>query len=50
MEAEARFLRQLASVDKYGFLAGRLALSFHEDGVRGTMLFDGRPPDPVRSP
>jgi len=50
MEVEARFLRQLASVDKYGFLAGRLALSFQEEGVRGTMLFEGRPPDPVRSP
>jgi len=50
MEVEARFLRQLASVDKYGFLAGRLALSFQEDGARGTMLFEGRPQDPAGRP
>jgi len=50
MDAEARYLRQLASVKKYGFLAGRLALSFQEDGARGTMLFEGLPRDPAGRP
>ncbi len=50
MEVEARFLRQLASVDKYGFLAGRLALSFQQGGERATMLFEGRPQDAADRP
>jgi heat shock protein HslJ len=42
MEVEDRFLRQLGSVKKFGFLVGQLALSYEKDGAWGTMLFDGR--------
>jgi hypothetical protein len=40
MAVEARFLGQLGRVNRFGFLAGRLALSYREDGAVGVMLFD----------
>ena len=48
MAVEGRFLKQLAGVKKFGFMAGQLALSYEADGVRGVMLFDprGTPPAP----
>jgi heat shock protein HslJ len=40
---EARFLKQLGGAKTFGFLLGRLALSYErEGGGQGTMLFDGR--------
>jgi heat shock protein HslJ len=45
MATEDRFLKQLAGVRKFGFVATRLALTFERDGVLGTMLFDRRPLD-----
>jgi heat shock protein HslJ len=39
---ETRFMSQLAGVTKYGFMMGRLALSYEVDGEHGTMLFDPR--------
>jgi len=40
---EARYLDQLGEVAKFGFLLGRLALTFQrEDGSIGTMLFEPR--------
>jgi len=43
---EARFLEQLGGARTFGFLLGRLAISYTRgDGSRGTMLFDaGTPP------
>jgi heat shock protein HslJ len=39
---EARFLEQLAGARKFGFLLGRLAITYmRADGELGTMLFDG---------
>jgi heat shock protein HslJ len=43
MIVEGRFLKQLAGVKKFGFMVGRLALSYETDGVWGVMLFDPRP-------
>lgn len=40
MAIEQRFLKQLNGVNKFGFLAGQLAMSFEMDGKRGTMRFD----------
>ena len=40
MTVESRFLKQLAAVKKFGFLAGQLALSYEADGVSGVMSFD----------
>jgi hypothetical protein len=38
---EARFLEQLGGGRAFGFLLGRLAISYTRgDGSRGTMLFD----------
>jgi heat shock protein HslJ len=40
---ETRFLKQLGGAKKFGFLLGRLALSYEkEGGAGGTMLFEGR--------
>jgi heat shock protein HslJ len=39
---ERRFLDQLVRVKKFGFLVGRLALSWEKDGVWKTMLFGKR--------
>jgi heat shock protein HslJ len=41
---EDRFLAQLGGVTKYGFLLGRLALSYQIGDDAGVMLFDSRPP------
>jgi heat shock protein HslJ len=43
---EARFLEQLGGARTFGFILGRLAISYtRDDGSRGTMLFDaGTPP------
>jgi heat shock protein HslJ len=40
MAAESRFLRRLATVRKYSFVAGQLALGFREGDTMGTMLFE----------
>ena len=43
---EARYLQQLGATHRFGFLLGRLALSYEKDGgTSGTMLFDGRARD-----
>lgn len=43
---ESRFLTQLDGVAQFGFLLGRLALTYRKgDGTVGTMLFEGRPKD-----
>jgi heat shock protein HslJ len=47
MSVEARFLDQLVRVNKFGFLATQLALSWEKDGVWKTMLFDKRRPRPA---
>ncbi len=39
MAVEDRFLKQLAGVKKFGFMAGELALSYETDRVQGAMLF-----------
>jgi len=42
---EARFLEQLSGAKKYGFMLGRLMISYtRANGTRGTMLFDPRTP------
>ena len=44
---EARFLDQLAGARRFGFTAGRLAISYTKvDGSSGTMLFDAGTPPP----
>ena len=40
---EDRYLRQLEHVTRYGFMAGRLALSYQTDAGAGAMLFEARP-------
>lgn len=40
MQVEERYLPQLSRVTRYGFLAGRLALTYRTDGGVGTMLFE----------
>jgi heat shock protein HslJ len=42
MKVETRFLAQLARVTKFGFMLGRLALTYQSDGGVGTMQFDRR--------
>jgi heat shock protein HslJ len=43
--AEARFLEQLGGASKFGFVLGRLAISYaRTDGSVGTMLFDASSP------
>lgn len=39
---EERFLRQLGSVGKFGFVLGRLALTYRTDGGVAAMLFEPR--------
>lgn len=39
MALEARYLRQLAGVTRFGFLAGTLALTWEHEGGTGVMLF-----------
>jgi heat shock protein HslJ len=42
---EARFLEQLSGARTFGFMLGRLMISYaRTNGSRGTMLFDPRPP------
>ncbi len=40
MSAESRFLEQLAATRKFGFLLGRLALTYEREGGMGMMLFE----------
>lgn len=40
---EARYLRALASVQKFSFVGGRLALSYQAEDTLGVLLFDRRP-------
>jgi len=40
MAVEQRYLAQMGSVKKYGFLAGMLALTYEFDGSMGVMLFE----------
>jgi heat shock protein HslJ len=48
---ETRFLKQLGGAKKFGFLLGRLALSYEKDGgAFGTMLFEGRTPAATAKP
>jgi hypothetical protein len=42
MQVEERFLKQLAAVKKYGFVAGQLALSYQLGDTMGVMLFERR--------
>lgn len=44
MDAEMRFMKQLAGVTKFGFMTGRLMLSYKADGVSGVMLFERKAP------
>jgi heat shock protein HslJ len=42
---ETRFMEQLTGAKTYGFMLGRLAISYSKaDGSRGTMLFDSKTP------
>jgi heat shock protein HslJ len=41
-EAEARFMSRIGGAQKFGFLAGRLAISYEFDGRFGTMFFASR--------
>lgn len=49
MEVESRYLGALESVVRYGFLAGKLALTYGEDDAAGVLLFTPREPAPERS-
>ncbi len=40
MTLEDRYLKALPRVDRLGFVAGRLALGFSDEGARHTLLFD----------
>ena len=44
MILENRFLEALANVTRYGFLAGKLALTWRKDDASGTLLFVPREP------
>jgi heat shock protein HslJ len=44
MAVEMRFLKQLAGVTKFGFMTGRLMLSYEADGIRDVMLFEKKEP------
>lgn len=44
MDAEMRFMKQLAGVTKFGFMTGRLMLSYKVDGAAGVMLFERKHP------
>jgi len=45
MTIEQRYFLALAGVQKFGFLAGRLALHWIREGDAGTLLFDAREPE-----
>jgi heat shock protein HslJ len=45
MRVEQRYLAALAGVSKFGFLAGRLALTWSADGAMHTLLFERRAPE-----
>ena len=48
---ETRYLGQLGGAKKFGFLLGRLAVSYEKDGGGfGTMLFEGRTPAATAHP
>jgi heat shock protein HslJ len=42
---ESRFMQQLEGVKKFGFMLGRLALTYDVDGRLGVMLFEARGKD-----
>jgi heat shock protein HslJ len=44
MARETRYLEALAAVTRFGFVAGKLALTWQADGATRTMLFNPRPP------
>ena len=44
MTLENRYLEALGSATRYSFVAGKLALTWHKDGVTSTLLFVPRPP------
>ena len=50
MQVEDRFLKQLAAVKKYGFVAGQLALSYQSGDTLGVMLFERRALPAVGAP
>lgn len=50
MAIEARFLEQLASAKKFGFMIGQLTLSYPKNGMWGVMVFDGRTPRQAAKP
>jgi heat shock protein HslJ len=45
MRVEQRYLAALAGVSRFGFLAGRLALTWSADGAMHTLLFERRAPE-----
>jgi heat shock protein HslJ len=44
MAVEQRFLAQMGGANKFGFVAGMLAISYGFNGDSGVMLFEGRKP------
>jgi heat shock protein HslJ len=48
MEVEKRFLGLLAGAKKFGFLAGRLALTCEKEGATSVLLFEARRDSPPR--
>ena len=50
MDVESRYLQQLGSVSRVGFVATQLALSYEKDGVLGVMLFDDSGSDAAKIP
>lgn len=50
MLLEQRYLRSLAAVERYQFLATRLALLYNEDGTYRLLLFAARPPAAAGAP
>ena len=40
MSVETRYLRALQAVNRFGFAAGQLALTYQQDGTFGTLLFE----------
>lgn len=47
---ESRFMQQLEGVKKFGFMLGRLALTYEVDGRYGVMLFEPRQAETPPSP
>ncbi len=50
MAVETRYLEQFGAVNRIGFVATQLALSYEKDGVGGVMLFDARESDSPETP